>query len=67
MSSLNIRRAIVAILSVIAGVVATQIILLILGTTWAGFGFEVVFIVIALGVAAMIWLDYLLSAEILPE
>jgi hypothetical protein len=67
MSSLNIRRAIVAVLSIVVGVVATQLMLVVLATDWAEFGFEAVFVVISLAVAAMIWLDYLLSAEILPE
>ncbi len=67
MSSLLIRRAVVAVLSVLAGVLGTWLILLILGTTWAEFGIEALIVVAALGVAAMIWLDYFLSAEILPE
>ena len=67
MSSLTVRRVIVAILSIIAGVVSTQVILWVLGTTWGIFGFEAVFVIIALSTAVMIWLDYFLSAEILPE
>ncbi|NPV66506.1 MAG: hypothetical protein HPY64_05095 [Anaerolineae bacterium] len=67
MSSLLIRRAVVAVLSVLAGVLGTWVILLILGTDWAEFGIEALIVVIALGVAAMVWLDYFLSAEILPE
>jgi hypothetical protein len=67
MSSLNVRRVIVAVLSVLAGLVITQLVLLVLGTTWAEFGFEAVFVVVSLGIAALIWLDRFLSAEILPD
>ncbi|GAB4575990.1 MAG: hypothetical protein Kow0077_30250 [Anaerolineae bacterium] len=67
MSSLTVRRAVVAVLSVLAGVLGTWVVLLVLGTDWAEFGIEAVFVVISLGVAVMIWLDYFLSAEILPD
>ncbi len=67
MSSLMVRRVIVAVISTAIGLVGTQLILWILGTNWAIFGFEAVFVVISLGLAVMIWLDYFLSAEILPE
>lgn len=67
MSALNVRRAVVAVISVLAGVLGTWLVLLVLGTDWAEFGFEAVFVVISLGVAVMIWLDYFLSAEILPD
>ncbi len=67
MSSLNIRRAIVWVLSAIIGVAATFVIFLILGTTFEEFGIESIIVVVALGAAAMIWLDYFLSAEILPD
>lgn len=67
MSSLNVRRIITVIISFVTGLVATQIILLVLGTNWAIFGFEAVFVVIALAFATLIWVDRFLSAEILPE
>jgi hypothetical protein len=67
MSSLNVRRIIVGVISAAAGLLLTQLTLIILGTNWAEFGFEAVFVVISLGVAIMIWLDYFLSAEILPD
>lgn len=67
MSSLNVRRAIVAVISALVGVLGTWLVLIVLGTDWAEFGFEAVFVVVSLGVAAMIWLDYFLSAEILPD
>lgn len=67
MSSLNIRRAIVAVLSTAAGVLGTLLVFLILGTDLEEFGLEAIFVVISLGAAAMIWLDYFLSAEILPD
>ena len=67
MLSLNIRRAIVWILSVVAGAVATLLIFLLIQTTPAGFGIETIFVVIPLSIVAMIWLDYFLSAEILPD
>ncbi len=67
MSALSVRRAVVAVLSVLAGVLGTWLVLIILGTDWAEFGFEAVIVVIALGIAVMIWLDYFLSAEILPD
>lgn len=67
MSSLNLRRAIVWIVSPIVGIVASLLIVLIIGTDVATFGFELVFVVVALAVVALIWLDYFLSAEILPE
>ncbi len=67
MSSLSIRRIITGVLSVAVGFIGTFVILLILGTDFAEFGIESVIVVVALSLAAMIWLDYFLSAEILPE
>ena len=67
MSSLNLRRAIVWIVSPIVGLVVSFLILAIIGTDLATFGFEFVFVVISLAVVALIWLDYFLNAEILPE
>lgn len=67
MSSLNVRRAVVGVISALVGLLGTWAVLLVLGTDWAEFGFEAVFVVISLGLAVMIWLDYFLSAEILPD
>ncbi|MBN2469356.1 MAG: hypothetical protein JXN59_01430 [Anaerolineae bacterium] len=67
MSSLNVRRVIVGVLSALVGVLGTWLVLIVLGTNWAEFGFEAAFVVVTVGVAAMIWLDYFLSAEILPD
>ncbi len=67
MSSLNIRRAIVWVLSIIIGLLGTGGILLVLGTTPEEFGIEAIVVVIALAIAVMIWLDKFLSAEILPD
>lgn len=67
MSSLNIRRAVVWVLSIVFGVAATLLIFLIIGTNPVEFGIETIFIVIPLAVIAVIWLDYFLSAEILPD
>lgn len=67
MSSLNVRRVVVGVISAAVGVLGTWLVLIILGTDWAEFGFEAVFVVISLAIAVMIWLDYFLSAEILPD
>ena len=67
MSSLNLRRAIVWIVSPIVGLVVSLLILAIIGTDIATFGFEFAFVVVSLAVVTLIWLDYFLSAEILPE
>lgn len=67
MSSLYIRRAIVWVMSIITGLLATGGILLVLGTTPEEFGIEAIIVVIAITVAVMIWLDKFLSAEILPD
>jgi uncharacterized membrane protein YgaE (UPF0421/DUF939 family) len=67
MSSLTLRRAIVWVLSAVTGVLAALVIFLLLGTTFEKFGVESMIVVTAIGLAAMIWLDYFLSAEILPD
>lgn len=65
--SLSARRALVAVLSIVLGLVGTQIILLILGTDWVEFGIEAVLVIISLATVVLIWADYIFSAEILPD
>ncbi len=67
MSSLTLRRVIVWVVSIIAGVLATLLIFAIIGTDVAEFGIETIFVIIPLALAVLIWLDYFLSAEILPD
>lgn len=67
MSSLNIRRAIVWVTSILVGVVLTLLVFALIGTTPEEFGIETALVVIPLSLAVMFWLDYFLSAEILPD
>lgn len=67
MSSLTLRRVVVAVLSALFGLLATLFIFLLLGTNFERFGIESILVVISLALAAMIWLDRFLSAEILPD
>lgn len=67
MSSLTLRRIVVAVLSALSGLLGTVVIFLLLGTNFEKFGIESVLVVVSLGLAVMIWLDRFLSAEILPD
>ena len=67
MSSLTLRRVVVAVLSALSGLLGTVVIFLVLGTNFEKFGIESVLVVVSLGLAVMIWLDRFLSAEILPD
>ncbi len=66
-SQLAIRRAVVWVASILLGIVATLVIFVIIGTNPAEFGIETILVIIPLSVVAMIWLDYFLGAEILPD
>jgi hypothetical protein len=67
MSSLTLRRIVVAVLSALSGLLGTVVIFLLLGTNFEKFGIESILVVVSLGLAVMIWLDRFLSAEILPD
>ncbi len=56
-----------AVLSALSGLLGTVVIFLVLGTDFQKFGIESIIVIVALGLAAMIWLDRFLSAEILPD
>jgi len=67
MSSLTLRRVVVAVLSALSGLLGTVVIFLVLGTNFEKFGIESALVVVSLSLAVMIWLDRFLSAEILPD
>ena len=67
MTSLTVRRIVVAVLSLLVGLLGTVVVLLVLGTNFQEFGIESVIVIISLGLATLIWLDRFLSSEILPD
>jgi len=67
MSSLTLRRIVVAVISALSGLLGTVVVFLLLGTNFEKFGIESILVVVSLGLAVMIWLDRFLSAEILPD
>lgn len=67
MSDLNVRRAVVWVVSAILGVLLTLVVFAIIGTNFQEFGIETILVIIPFAVIFMIWLDYFLGTKILPE
>ena len=63
-----IKRLILALISIVFGVAATLLILMLIGTNYATYGFSYTFFTsLALACFAGIWLDKFMGTNLLPE
>ncbi|MCA9876002.1 MAG: hypothetical protein H6659_14320 [Ardenticatenaceae bacterium] len=63
-----VKRLILAVVSLVFGVVTTYIILLVIGTTYDSYGFGYFFFTsLALACFLAIWLDKFMDTKILPK